>query len=158
MEVSPVAYRKLISHSAQHSNRNVIGVLLGTDQVNDAVPLFHSPVLTSTLEVALQIVGVTPIIGFYEGRTCFNAATPSHLITQLIQALGKKGVKRPIVICVDASRPKLVAVHRLEGAALRPLTDAEVSLPGELGEQVLVNDFDDHFDDPTKDWRNLQVS
>jgi hypothetical protein len=158
MEVSPLALVKLISHSAQHSSRSVIGVLLGTESVSDSVPLFHTPVLTASLEVALQIVGQSPIAGFYEGRSCSEASTPSHLITQLAHALAKKGVKRPVVLCVDASSSRLIAPYRLEGAVLRPLADTEVSLPALQGEQTLVYDFDDHFDDPSKDWRNPQVS
>ena len=62
--INKLAYQKAIFHSLKFPSSNVlgmmsinIGVLVGNKQeVTDAYPLFHSPVVSPSLEIAFGLV------------------------------------------------------------------------------------------------------
>mmetsp|Transcript_35566 Transcript_35566/g.70547 ORF Transcript_35566/g.70547 Transcript_35566/m.70547 type:complete len:200 (+) Transcript_35566:24-623(+) len=71
VEISPVAYAKMMLHLVKHPHAAVCGYLLGSvrdgiNMVEDVVPLFHSHPLAPMLEIATQLIDQHEnIVGFY---------------------------------------------------------------------------------------------
>ena len=79
IDLDTQALRKSISHILKHHKSDCIGILLGhkgesgTIKVTDAIPLFHDRVMTSTTEIALEMIDcvyagedLKQIVGVYD--------------------------------------------------------------------------------------------
>lgn len=56
-ELSIKAYRKMMLHCLRYASQNVVGVLTGNKStIEDAFPLFHTPIVNPSLDIALELV------------------------------------------------------------------------------------------------------
>lgn len=67
--LSKESFRIAVLHAAKHPESNICGALTGSGTIEAAMPLFHSPPTTPTLEVALSLITDSfQLVGFYESR------------------------------------------------------------------------------------------
>ena len=79
VSMAPKAVTKTLAHCLKHHQKDCVGVLLGSGLgrgevlVNDVIPLFHERVMTSAMEIALEMIEAyygdnqdMQIIGIYD--------------------------------------------------------------------------------------------
>ena len=169
--ISPLAYKKAILHCAKHPTSDILGVFIGEDTAEDAIPLFHNRITTPILEVALQLLNNRPILGFYESRIrgADEYNEPSPLIKKLVEGLVKRGAKKIYVLTIDCdwqeSQP--FGLYRNEGARVnllkvncRPSSLSEELKASVLSDPKIVDivDMDDHLSDSSLDFNNSHIS
>ena len=87
----------MLLHSIKHHKNDVIGILLGSKKGNgvevvDAIPLFHTRVFSSSLEIAFEMVEAylnveqpnLKIVGIYEGRLSGNLEATMSPLAQAV--------------------------------------------------------------------------
>tara|TARA_B110001452_G_scaffold186825_1_gene157282 strand:- start:179 stop:724 length:546 start_codon:yes stop_codon:yes gene_type:complete len=168
------AYCVTFMHACKHPSRTVNGLLLGSASGGDvsaskAMPLFHGPLgLAPMLEAALMLADEyckangLKIVGYYQANEMADDME--------LGPFGKKIAEKIRKECPDA------AVLMIDGKSMRPdpdnlrltsRTDApnptlanpaatlatlERLLESSAHQQLV--DFDQHLDDPSKDWLN----
>ena len=162
-----VAFVKMMSHAAKHPWANVFGLLLskgdGSDY-SDCLPLFHTPLLASSLEVALLLSSEhcnqtkTRISGAY---FCGEDAMLPLVMRTMSQLNAKLSKLQLIVIKQGASKANALQVYTLASgnswkstSTLKVGENAWGKLQTTLADEKVVasvTDFDECLDDVTKD-------
>lgn len=84
LSLSLVAYKKVMFHCLRYASSNVVGVLVGSkDTIKDAFPLFHTPIVNPTLEIALELVEAqlpadSKIVGLYYSNVSPYELSDAH--------------------------------------------------------------------------------
>jgi hypothetical protein len=122
-------------------------------------------VTTVATEVALTLLKNEKIIGFYESRIrpSGQVLEPSRLISTLANALKARTTSTVIVLCLDCDLDKTSPAVLFELSGSNLVKRAELNRDDlregleEVNKNTIIFDFDDHFEDASVDWRNLQV-
>ncbi|EAR92951.1 Mov34/MPN/pad-1 family protein (macronuclear) [Tetrahymena thermophila SB210] len=105
-----LAYKKAYLHALKYVKDDVIGVLTGKIEngqitVEDAYPLFHSRVVSPTLETAFELIeGALKkkkqiIVGLYEALSHpYQAKYLSEISTRILEKIQKNLSKQPIAL------------------------------------------------------------
>jgi hypothetical protein len=138
-------------HFAKHGSETVVaGVFLGRSQISEvvqAVPLVHCWALAPTMTAALAMVAEfakdasLEICGFYAS----TAAILKQLTPMVTGRAGKAGV---IGVVLEANGTLKV----VEGQGQVELDEAKMEAAVKKGAYADVVDFDDHLEDPSKDF------
>eukprot|EP01118_Nematostelium_gracile_P002225 TRINITY_DN1245_c0_g1_i1.p1 TRINITY_DN1245_c0_g1~~TRINITY_DN1245_c0_g1_i1.p1 ORF type:complete len:188 (-),score=43.48 TRINITY_DN1245_c0_g1_i1:73-636(-) len=180
--VSSQAYCKILLHAHKYPSQPIFGLLLGKEsnssvQIEDAVPLFHDKVVGPMLEVGLMQVDLMAermnlkIVGLYTA----NEHLFNNLLSPLMLEIGDK-IKTyfpsTCILLVDnlkiSKEPKESELHLYtpEPKKQKEWTKNEkltidsttfTTLEKMLNEekQYSLFDFDDHLEDPIRDWFNM---
>ena len=103
-------------HSLKYHKADCLGVLIGrkgegrTVVISDAIPLFHSRVMSGTLEIAFDMIESTlaqgdHIVGVYEAPLLGsdNLSVPTPLATNLAATIKSNGqFTEPCIVSVSA--------------------------------------------------------
>lgn len=194
-KVNRVPYIKLLLHAARYSFAQVNGLLIGTIQnnqdgkhhvlINDAIPLFHTPVLSPMLETAFALVeeycasDQTPegtcIVGWYHGSARANFdGIPKH-VTRIISKMNSRCTDSyTCLVMIEANQLADAAKHGVSvlvpkgndastwtDSAIVDFDDSASTEFEELlneGRQNELQDVDSWLEDTkTHDWRNLEL-
>ena len=170
--IGDAAYSKLLLHCAKYPWENVFGILLCNDdvsaEISDVIPLFHSPILASSLEVAMMLIGEhckqtnKRICGsYYCGE---DAAVPKKVVAQI-------AIKTKLpVFFLNVSKDKIAtdeAPFQLmtpsgsdwKAAKLQVQSGAAKNFETRFlqNRATLLADFDDSLEDVSKDFRNSSL-
>lgn len=175
---SDIAYAKLTLHAVKYACLPVFGYLVGTvsegvAKVDDVVPCFHSAICTPLLISATQIVSNSAnIIGVYFVNEREDDKSIPVAVDRVFSTIEARCAGAVCLTLVN-DRLKNPLDHALEGLAREKNGSLEknVELVGDLKSamQLASNavdrklfdslyDFDDHFDDVSKDPFNKGVS
>jgi hypothetical protein len=185
--MSVKSYVKPLLHAAKYPHCAVNGLLLAepTNQkdnknlkITDAVPLFHSCLtLAPMMEIALTQVDVycrnhnLVIAGYYQANEGFSESSPNSIAYRLAEKI-KENYGDACLIMLDNSRAlsdcenSYVLYSNIDGkwkkSDKRPSTEKDV---GDMAYDLLQSrvyreliDFDNHLDDITLDWQNLEIN
>ena len=116
-QIEDKAYKKLMLHLLKYHKSDCIGLLIGkktenpgkrTVVIEDAVPLFHTRVMSGTLEIAFDMIestlpSDTKIVGLYEAPISFSDSIPTPLAVAVAsQIKGSSHFNEPCIISVKA--------------------------------------------------------
>nr|CAG4644256.1 EOG090X0C9C [Lepidurus arcticus] len=135
VELSSLAYSKILLHAAKYPHSAVNGVLLTkknddkeTLKYSDAVPLFHSNIsLSPMMEIALMQVeqyckahGLI-IGGYYHANESFQDASPDFIAQRVAEKIAEQFADTCLImvdnksICLDMVSPALYVFQHVEG-------------------------------------------
>lgn len=183
--VSDEAYVKILLHGSKYPANAINGILVGTEEgqgyrVHDAMPLFHQAVVAPIFEMSLELIDAYcrekdwKIVGYYYGNERWNDLSMSivgHKIADKIEAQASRAcvlaLSGPALSCESKSGLELLLKDVKRGWI--PV-DGRLELSDSVSEKrqffsqalrenahVEIYDFDDHFEDVKKDWRNVNV-
>ncbi|OWY92545.1 hypothetical protein PHMEG_00038409 [Phytophthora megakarya] len=184
--VSTQTYVKLALHAAKRPETAVCGLLLGQEQgqgfsISDAVPLFHHEApLAPLLEVACAMVDAycqksqkLQIVGFYYAGSGYSPSDSGNGLSHFAEKVADKveaNCSRACVLVLDQlSHEAKTGLQFLLKDVKRGWTKVDNRLKVADGAtkvltqglkqnvQKDVVDFEEHLEDPSKDWRNLHV-
>jgi len=186
--ITSLAYCKLLLHAAKYPHRSINGVLLAekpkskdvkTVKFVDAVPLFHQSIhLSPMMEVALiqldahyRSQGLV-IAGYYQANSRLHDSQPNAVACRIVERIQDHYEHACMFmldnteISLDCDEDTLKLYVQSEGK-WKPqkcngcLEKATLGLASSLlhsrAWRDLV-DFDNHLDDITLDWKNLQIN
>lgn len=201
LEISDVAFTKLLLHAWKYPQNPVNGYLIGkvnttkaadsdgssltvgegansSITVSDAIPLFHSHTLATSLEVATELIdcGENEIVGYYYANERVDEASipivAERIANQLI-----KDVPGAALVQINNQRLQDPDDHALEalgytkngwkaqlaissahgGESLKSALElAENAITYEMYDNLA--DFDEHFEDVSRDPHNTQLT
>ncbi|EDP44123.1 hypothetical protein MGL_1520 [Malassezia globosa CBS 7966] len=176
VDVSPLAYRKIVYHSAKYLSSTVVGVLVGTKSqsnkpnttVTDIIPLVHhwhtlSPMTEAGMALVEAHLGKTggTLLGLYEVPERLDQKIPSPTTTALAETLEKKTGTAPLVLHmngaklleVDGAIHATVSGQSVQAQVARPEA-LSLALSQELdqGAWKFLYDWDDHLENTQLDW------
>nr|CAG4645772.1 EOG090X0C9C [Lynceus sp. MCZ IZ 141354] len=187
IEISNLAYAKLIMHAAKYPHSSVNGLLIGkgssTLSVTDAVPLFHQNLnLAPMLEAALLHVDNycrkegLHIVGYYQANHSFNDSSPDVVAYRIGEKIAEY-FSDAVLIMVDnktlsfeLTNSAINVTQYNDGKWKAKDKKSVVLLPGQsqmlqgtthlLLERVhsCLVDFDNHLDDISQDWLNRKLN
>ncbi len=138
-------------HLAKHGSEDIVaGVFLGspaTSEIVQTIPLVHSWALAPTITVGLAMVAVfaksagLELCGFYASTTA--------LLKQLTPMVTGRAAKAGVIGVVLEANGALKVV---EGQGRVELDEAKMEAAVKKGVYADVVDFDDHLEDPSKDF------
>lgn len=171
MSLQAQAGATILAHTSKYPWANVFGLVLEsrTTGEQEAVPLFHTPLLTPTLQVALVLVEehcaqkqLRIVAAYYSGEKA-GLELIKHTTKQLFASssaaasgTGKTATNKPLLLVVS---PVLeVQALELQGkdwSALSKYASADAAQAAELCKQRAhpVADFEDCLEDPSLDFR-----
>ena len=170
VKLSDNAYGKIILHSAKYPWANIFGLLLGpadgTNEIIDAIPVFHSPILAPVLEVALLLTTqhcVQNKLKIMGGYYCGEDSTVAEKAVQ--QFCAKLKVPSLLLImdkeklAAESSPFEVVASSLLKNAKLQLTASAAKDASRLLKEkrETKLVDVEDSLEDPTLDFRNTSL-
>nr|CDI53186.1 conserved hypothetical protein [Melanopsichium pennsylvanicum 4] len=113
VSVSPIAYKKLILHTAKYPTARVLGLLLASQHsssliIVDSIPLSHHwTSLSPMAEVALSLATAYAsskslcIVGIYEAPELISERNPSRQATKLTSKIADLNGKEALLILVN---------------------------------------------------------
>jgi hypothetical protein len=175
--VNELAYTKIMLHCAAYPHLAVDGLLVGTSEgatiaVVDAVPLFHNGTLAPSVEAASLAVETYAksayggrVVGYYAANEHLRDESIAPAATPVADEVAARGGSAVVLQVsnkrlADPGDHGLSAYGRGADAWNAPLDLAcapSSKFVAALDAGVAVVDFDAHYDDVTKDWRNGHV-
>ncbi|XP_069110399.1 ER membrane protein complex subunit 8-like [Argopecten irradians] len=186
--VSTQAYCKLLLHAAKYPHCSVNGVLIAESSQSkghrqlgfiDCIPLFHLTLgLSPMLEAALlQIDGYCKsagymIAGYYQANENYSDSE----LNCIARVMGKKiseNCQEPYIFMIDNKRVSPDSVSEVyKTYSLKDTSWREIEKSSTVDDDTLqtaatlltsgaytqLTDFDNHFDDLTKDWMNPSIN
>ncbi|XP_037085922.1 ER membrane protein complex subunit 8-like [Pollicipes pollicipes] len=175
------AYCKVIMHTAKYPHESVNGILVSKkdqDSSNvihfvDAIPLFHLSLgLSPMSEVALEQIESyctgedLKIAGYYQANEHYKNTNPNFVANRICEKIAERfgQVYLAMVdnrrLSLDMTSPAIVIKNRDKSSVALESDDtclAAACLVQNRSYRQLV-DFDNHLDDVTADWRNLELN
>jgi hypothetical protein len=181
------AYAKVAFHASKFLMQSVTGLLLGdvsksTVEIIDSIPLFHSQILTPTMEMALLSVDdyatkhTLKIIGIYTASSInvtANDSIPQLLLTSKIALKLKEFFEPAFIFLADekitqsASAPSgKLLTSGSDGLFTKDATQNAIvseSLHAFLAKSFKsqlyrsLSDYEEYIDDPSHDWTNATL-
>lgn len=184
VEFSTRAYCKVILHAAKYPHEAVNGILLSKVKVKDqhssnevlfvdAIPLFHLALgLTPMTEVALEQIESycnaqgLKITGYYQANEHYKNTNPNFVANRICEKISERFGQVHLAM-VDNRRLSLDMPS--SAIVMRNRDKTSVTLESDstcvAASCLLQNrtyrhliDFDNHLDDVTADWRNVQLN
>eukprot|EP00742_Colponemidia_sp_Colp-10_P005169 GILJ01005519.1.p2 GENE.GILJ01005519.1~~GILJ01005519.1.p2 ORF type:complete len:198 (-),score=28.77 GILJ01005519.1:118-711(-) len=182
--LSSDGYCKAVLHACRWPDKEVIGLLLGSIDKNqivirDAIPLFHSQTLSMMLEAALlqvekycESVESVRIVGCYFANSNLSDDRVNVVATRLAERIASH-YQNACVLAIDnksigdeeVSLPAKAYLWDPHQSMLKSTSDVQLAegtkaaLSSYMDSAVYtaICDFDDHFDDLSKDWTNTGI-
>lgn len=177
------AYVKIMLHAAKYPHCSVNGLLVGESDgqgfvVKDAFPLFHQHTLAPMLELACMYIDQyciekkLNIVGYYHGNELLDDMKV-HPIALSIADKIESTCSRACMLMINGADLLKEENIGLE-LYLKDMKRGWIAVPNHLAldsktpkellsramkehAQSEIYDFDDHFEDVAKDWRNNNV-
>lgn len=163
-----LAFVKMMLHIAKHPWSNAFGLLLSKDGKStfvDCLPLFHTPLLSPSLEVALLLSGEhcsqtshSIAAAYFCGEQAMLPLV-KRVMTQLGERLGKS--LQLVVVQQGAAREDVLQALVSSGgnewknsSKVQVKAECWQALNAKLVDKADLMDFDDSLDDVSKDFRN----
>lgn len=156
-----LAGAKILGHGAKYPWANIFGLLLESSdsqgEICDALPLFHTPLLQPTLQIALLLVEQhclqtkTRICGAYYCGEQQGLPVVKKALQQIATSLK---IKQPILLVIKPALEVTALTSPDWSAAVQKFktnVDASVKL---AQSQAKICDFEDTLEDPSLDFRN----
>lgn len=169
-EVAPLAYRKIVYHSAKYMSSTVIGILVGTtrERVEDVIPFVHHwHTLSPMTEAGMALVEAhtakhhQQILGLYEVPEHLAQKDVSPTTAALAETLATRMGHAPLLFNLNGK--KLMDIRGAIDATVQGRTvqvqvpqpeSLALALRQELGQGVFqfLYDWDDHLENTQLDW------
>lgn len=123
-EVAPLAYRKIVYHSAKYMSSTVIGILVGTtrERVEDVIPFVHHwHTLSPMTEAGMALVEAhtakhhQQILGLYEVPEHLAQKDVSPTTAALAETLATRMGHAPLLFNVRISSLTPAQWHKIDG-------------------------------------------
>jgi hypothetical protein len=168
LKLHEAAYCKLLLHCAKYPWSNVFGLLLcdasDSAEIVDAIPVFHAPILSPVLEVAVALA--TQHCTAKNLRICggYYCGEDSAVAEKAVSQICAKGKGVPLLVVVEKDKlSKEDMPFKLVGSDLLKKTKIQAASPScaksflrllkEKRESNLV-DFEDTLENVSLDFRN----
>lgn len=167
--LSPKAYRKMMLHCLRYASQNVVGLLIGNkSNVEDAYPLFHTPIVNPSLEIGMELVEAQlsegqHIVGLYYSN--IHTADPLDSQDKTFAAIMEVNGAQSILIGITMERvgqETILSYHSQVGKEPRTQSKQHqfLSLKDDImkGNHRLIVDLDSHFENIELDFTNPYIS